>query len=245
MIVTKENIKEADFLKGCTLLVNKPLGYTSFQVVMNVRKWISKYINSKIKIGHAGTLDPLATGLLILCTGKDTKIINSYQAQMKFYSGSIFLGATRQSQDKETEVDQTFDISTISLDEIESVRKSFIGMQSMVPPIHSAIKVNGVRAYKMARKGEEVELKPKEIEIHEFEICSIDLPLIYFKISCSKGTYIRSVAHEFGLRLNSGAYLNTLQRDQIGDYKLSSAWQMVEFQEILSEMSTFPISNRY
>ena len=199
MIVTKENIKEADFLKGCTLLVNKPLGYTSFQVVMNVRKWISKYINSKIKIGHAGTLDPLATGLLILCTGKDTKIINSYQAQMKFYSGSIFLGATRPSQDKETEVDQTFDISNINLDEIESVRKSFIGMQSMV----------------------------------------------YFKISCSKGTYIRSVAHEFGLRLNSGAYLNTLQRDQIGDYKLSSAWQMVEFQEILSEMSTFPISNRY
>ncbi len=243
MIVTKANIKEIDFLNGATIFIDKPLGFTSFQIVNGIRKKISKYINSKIKIGHAGTLDPLATGMLILCTGKDTKIIDSYQAQSKLYSGSFYIGATRPSYDKETEIESTYDISEIDENQILSVANSFMGTQMITPPAHSAIKVNGVRAYKMARKGIEVEIKAKEIEIYKFAIEAIKLPLIYFSIGCTKGTYIRSIAYEFGHRLSNGAYLESLRREQIGEYSVDNAWQYEKFIECIDDLTQRSISS--
>lgn len=229
MIVTKENINDIDFQQGATILIDKPYGVTSFYVVVNIRKVISRKINSKLKIGHAGTLDPLATGLLILCTGRDTKIINSFQAQEKVYSGQFYLGATRPSYDKETEVDQTFEIGSITDADIESVRKSFLGMQSIVPPSHSAIQVNGVRAYKLARRGIDPELKPKIMEIKSMDFNEVNLPIINFRVCCSKGTYIRALAHELGSRLHNGAYLENLRREHIGDHDVSNAWNFEEF----------------
>ncbi len=243
MIATKINIKEIDFLNGATIFIDKPLGFTSFQIVNGIRKKISRYINSKIKIGHAGTLDPLATGMLILCTGKDTKIIDSYQAQAKLYSGAFYLGATRASYDKETDIDSTFDISDISEDKILGVANSFMGTQLIKPPAHSAIKVNGVRAYKMARKGIDVEIKAKEIEIFRFDIEAIKLPLIYFRIGCTKGTYIRSLAHEFGQRLFNGAYLDSLRREQIGEYSVENAWKYEDFLECIEDLTQRSISS--
>lgn len=204
--------------EGRLLLINKPLRWTSFDVVNKLR-----YKLKIKKIGHAGTLDPLATGLLIICSGKMTKRIDEYQAQEKEYTGKFVIGQTTPSHDLETEVSEKKDISSISEEQIHSATKKFIGAIQQIPPIHSAIKVDGKRSYNLAREGKEVELKPREVTVSEFEITSIDKPVIGFRIVCSKGTYIRSLARDFGNELGVGAYLSELCRTRIGNYKLEQA----------------------
>jgi tRNA pseudouridine55 synthase len=200
------------------LLINKPFEWTSFDVVNKLRKKL------KIKkIGHAGTLDPLATGLLILCTGKMTKHIDNYQAQEKEYTGTFILGESTPSHDGETEVSEKKDITHISNETIIAAALKYVGTIQQVPPIHSAIKIDGKRAYKLARKGKEPELKPREVTVSLFEICAIEKPVISFRVVCSKGTYIRSLARDFGNELGVGAYLSSLCRTRIGDFKLSDA----------------------
>lgn len=213
-----------DFKSGEIILVDKPLNWTSFQVVNKLRWKIRHKLGvKKIKVGHAGTLDPLASGLLILCTGKKTKSIESFMGLEKLYSGSITLGATRPSYDMETEIDQTYPIDHITEDMIRQTAKNMEGAQDQMPPIFSAKKINGKKAYDLARKGETVNLKPKTITIHSFNITKIENHVIYFEISCSKGTYIRSIAHDFGQLLNAGAYLSSLRREKIGNFTVNSA----------------------
>ncbi|MBK6978539.1 MAG: tRNA pseudouridine(55) synthase TruB [Cytophagaceae bacterium] len=205
------------------LLIDKPLTWTSFDVVNKIR-----YAGKFKKVGHAGTLDPLATGLLILCTGKKTKEIETYQAQVKEYTGEFTIGKTTPSFDLETEVDHTHPIDHITKEMIEQARISFLGKISQIPPVFSAIKVNGKRAYESARLGKEIELKAREVEITEFEINSDSFPLIKFRVVCSKGTYIRSLARDFGLALQSGAYLSELRRTKIGEFNVSNAESVEE-----------------
>lgn len=212
-----------NFKEGATVLIDKPLEWTSFDVVKRVRNV------TKAKTGHAGTLDPLATGLLILCTGKNTKKIESLQGMEKEYRGTFFLGATRPSFDKETEVDQEFPTNHISEEDIKKCAESFIGTSEQEAPIYSALKVDGKRMYESARKGEKVKAKIRPVTIEEFEIEKVEMPLVYFRIKCSKGTYIRSVANDFGKKLDSGAYLNSLIRTKIGDFLLEDAWDLEEF----------------
>jgi tRNA pseudouridine55 synthase len=204
--------------EGRVLLVNKPLEWTSFDVVNKLR-----YKLKIKKIGHAGTLDPLATGLLIICVGKKTKQIESFMGLEKEYTGIFVLGQTTPSYDLETPVSEKKDISGITPEAIASAVKSLTGKISQLPPAHSAIKVGGKRAYKFARKGKEVELQPREVEVKEFEITSSQLPELHFRIVCSKGTYIRSLAHDLGEALGVGAYLSQLCRTRIGQYKLENA----------------------
>lgn len=204
--------------EGRLLLINKPLRWTSFDVVNKLR-----YKLKIKKIGHAGTLDPLATGLLIICAGKMTKRIDEYQAQEKEYTGKFIIGQTTPSHDLETEVSEKMDISSIFEEQIRSAAKKFIGTIQQIPPIHSAIKVDGKRSYNLAREGKEVELKPREVTVSGFEITCIDKPVIGFRIVCSKGTYIRSLARDFGNELGVGAYLSELCRTRIGNYTLENA----------------------
>lgn len=209
-----------DFLEGQILLIDKPLTWSSFQAV-NKLKYILKRkydLPKKFKIGHAGTLDPLATGLLIICTGKFTKKITEIQAQAKEYTGTITVGATTPSYDLETEVDATFPTEHISEALILETTKQFLGEIDQKPPVFSAIKKDGKRLYEHARAGEEVEITSRKTTIHEFEITRIALPEIDFRVKCSKGTYIRSLAFDFGIALNSGAHLTALRRTKIGDY---------------------------
>lgn len=204
--------------KGEILLIDKPYGWSSFQAVKKV-KWLLK----AKKVGHAGTLDPLATGLLILCTEKKTKEIESIQGQEKEYTGTITVGATTPSYDMETEPNQIFPFEHITPELIKETLPRFIGDISQIPPLFSAIKVDGKRAYTMARQGSDHELKSRIINIREFEITRIDLPEIDFRVSCSKGTYIRSLAFDFGKALGSGAYLSSLRRTKIGNYSVEDA----------------------
>lgn len=204
--------------KGEILLIDKPYGWSSFQAVKKV-KWLLK----AKKVGHAGTLDPLATGLLILCTEKKTKDIESIQGQEKEYTGTITVGATTPSYDMETEPNQIFPFEHITPELIQETLPKFIGDISQIPPLFSAIKVDGKRAYTMARQGSDHELKSRIINIREFEITRIDLPEIDFRVSCSKGTYIRSLAFDFGKALGSGAYLSALRRTKIGNYSVEDA----------------------
>ncbi|MBS1488867.1 MAG: tRNA pseudouridine(55) synthase TruB [Bacteroidetes bacterium] len=204
--------------EGKILLINKPLEWTSFDVVNKLR-----YKLKIKKIGHAGTLDPLATGLLIICTGKMTKRIDEFQAQEKEYTGTFVLGQSTPSHDLETPVTLTEDISGITEEQIRQAASTFLGTTLQVPPMHSAIRINGKRAYELARKGKEAELKPREILIKEFEIVSIEKPLIKFRVVCSKGTYIRSLARDFGKALGTVAFLSELCRTKIGDFKLEDA----------------------
>ena len=211
-----------DFLEGQILLIDKPLTWSSFQAV-NKLKYILKRkydLPKKFKIGHAGTLDPLATGLLIICTGKFTKKITEIQAQAKEYTGTITVGATTPSYDLETEVDAAFPTEHISEALILETTKQFLGEIDQKPPVFSAIKKDGKRLYEHARAGEEVEIASRKTTIHEFEITRIALPEIDFRVKCSKGTYIRSLAFDFGIALNSGAHLSTLRRTKIGDYNV-------------------------
>lgn len=211
--------------EGRVLLVNKPLQWTSFDVVNKLR-----YKLKMKKIGHAGTLDPLATGLLIICTGKFTKRIEEFQAQEKEYTGEFVIGQTTPSHDLETEVSQAVDCSQLRDEQIFAAAKKLTGTLQQIPPLHSAIKVDGKRAYKFARKGKEIELKPREVTVSVFEITKIQIPVIGFRIICSKGTYIRSLVRDFGIDLRVGAYLSSLCRTRIGDFKLADAKTLEEIE---------------
>jgi tRNA pseudouridine55 synthase len=219
-----------DFEKGEMLLFNKPLRWTSYDVVRKIQN-----VTKAKKVGHAGTLDPLATGLLIICTGKLTKSIDLIQAQEKEYTGTFKLGATTSSYDLEREIDQTYDISAITEELIMETVQKFIGNIEQLPPQHSAKKVDGKRAYELARKGKVANLESKKVTIHSFEITGIEMPLVHFKVSCSKGTYIRSLANDFGKELNSGAHLVALTRTKIGDYSLDDAWEIDDFVSSIKE----------
>jgi len=223
-----------DFKNGQVLLIDKPLDWTSFQVVNKIRWALRKKFNvKKIKVGHAGTLDPLATGLLIVCTGKMTKQIETFQAQEKEYTGTFTLGATTPSYDLETEIDNTFPIDHISHEMVYKTAHTFIGEIEQYPPIFSAIKKEGKRLFEFARAGQEVDIKSRKVTIADFEITNIVMPQIEFKVNCSKGTYIRSLAHDFGKALNSGAHLSSLRRTGIGDFNVDNALSIEEF---LSEL---------
>ena len=235
-----ENVEIKDkifaFAEGEVLLVDKPITWTSFDVVGKLRNTMKPL---KLKVGHAGTLDPLASGLLIVCTGKLTKQIDSFQAEDKEYTGTITIGATTPSYDLETEIDQRFDISAITEEQIFAVAKSFEGEIDQFPPAHSALKINGERVYEKARRGEEVELKSRRVTIGAFEIEKIELPHIHFKIKCSKGTYIRSIAHDFGKALNIGAHLSSLRRTMSGDFHVDNAWNLEDLiQKIREQKAT-------
>ena len=224
-----------DFLEGKTLLFDKPLEWTSFQVVNKVRWLIRKQYNiKKIKVGHAGTLDPLATGLLLICTGKATKTINVLQGQIKEYTGTIQLGSTTPSYDLETEIDNTFPTNHITEELILKCTEQFLGEVEQFPPIFSALKKDGKRLYEFARAGEAVELKSRRVTISEFDITKIEFPLVHFRVVCSKGTYIRSLANDFGKALNSGAHLSALRRTRIGNFKIEDAISIDDFIASLS-----------
>mgnify|MGYP000218061533 CR=1 FL=1 len=219
-----------DFLSGQVLLIDKPLNWTSFQVVNKLRWEIRQAYNiKKIKVGHAGTLDPLATGLLVICTGKMTKQIDGFQGQIKEYTGTITLGGTTPSYDLETEINETFSTKHITEQLIHSATKQFVGDIAQFPPIFSALKKDGKRLYEYARAGEQVEIKSRQITIHTFEITGISLPEVGFRVVCSKGTYIRSLAHDFGKALDSGGHLSALRRTKIGDFKVSEALSIEGF----------------
>ena len=225
---------EEDYKNGQVLLIDKPLNWTSFQVVNKLRWEIRQRFNiKKIKVGHAGTLDPLATGLLIICTGKQTKEIHIYQGQIKEYTGTITLGATTPSYDLETEINQTFSTEHITEDLLKETTKQFIGDIQQKPPIFSAIKKDGKRLYELARKGETTEINARTVTVSEFEITNINLPQVDFKVVCSKGTYIRSIAFDYGKALNSGGYLSALRRTKIGNYSVDDALSVEEFIENL------------
>ncbi|PVW14155.1 tRNA pseudouridine(55) synthase TruB [Marixanthomonas spongiae] len=229
-------LTEQDYKDGQVLLIDKPLNWTSFQVVNKVR-WLIKqrFGLKKIKVGHAGTLDPLATGLLILCTGKFTKKIETFQAQEKEYTGTFTLGATTPSYDLETEIDQRFDISEITSEKINEATKQFIGDIQQQPPVFSALKKEGKRLYEYARAGEEVKIASRTVHISAFEITRINLPEIDFKVACSKGTYIRSLAHDFGKALDNGAHLSALRRTKIGDFSVEDAISIDHFEQSLKK----------
>ncbi len=223
-----------DFLSGQVLLINKPLNWTSFQVVNKLRWEIRKAFNiKKIKVGHAGTLDPLATGLLVICTGKMTKQINTFQGQIKEYTGTIVLGSTTPSYDLETEIDNTFSTEHITKDLIHETTKQFMGEIAQFPPVFSAIKKDGKRLYEFARAGEEVEINSRNITINTFEVTKIALPEVEFRVVCSKGTYIRSLAHDFGKALHSGGHLSALRRTKIGEFDVNNALSIEKFIENL------------
>ncbi|MEZ4795184.1 MAG: tRNA pseudouridine(55) synthase TruB [Flavobacteriaceae bacterium] len=222
------------YQEGQVLLIDKPLEWTSFQVVNKVRWLLRKEFQlKKIKVGHAGTLDPLATGLLILCTGKFTKKIETYQAQEKEYTGTITLGATTPSYDLETEIDQTFDTQNITEGAIHKAVQSFVGDIMQQPPVFSAIKKDGKRLYELARKGESVEVSSRKVTISAFEITQIEMPNVQFRVVCSKGTYIRSLAHDFGKALNNGAHLSALRRTRIGEFSVRDAVTPETFEGML------------
>ena len=226
---------QEDFLNGKVLLINKPLKWTSFDVVKKIRSVIlSKYNIKKLKVGHAGTLDPLATGLLIICTGKSTKKISQIQNQEKTYTGEICLGATTPSYDLETKINKTFKTDHISENVLFNIRKRFIGDIKQAPPIYSALKKEGERLYKKARRGENIDIPKSHVTISSFEITKINLPRFSFKISCSKGTYIRSIANDFGKELNNGGYLSKLCRTNIGIYSVKKAINITEFENLFN-----------
>ncbi len=223
-----------DFLEGCTIVVDKPYTWTSFDVVNKIRWNLKQVLGIKnIKVGHAGTLDPLATGLLIICTGKNTKLIDQIMVGEKTYTGTILLGKTTPSYDLETEYNQEFPVEHITSDSVEEVRKSFLGEIQQVPPIFSAKQVDGKRAYDLARAGKEVILKSNTIHISSFSLSMDRFPEIDFEISCSKGTYIRSIAYDFGKSLNSGGVLTSLRRTKSGDFSLEKAKSVDEWIEFI------------
>ena len=224
-----------EFLSGQIFLIDKPLGWTSFDLVKKVKNLIrTKYNLKKIKVGHAGTLDPLATGLLIVCTGKFTKRISEIQGQIKIYTGEITLGGTTASYDLETEIDTRYQISHITKRLMQDIALLFTGEIDQKPPIFSALKRDGERLYEKARRGESIEIEAMKVSVHSFEITAIEMPKISFEIKCSKGTYIRSIAHDFGAALDSGAHLSKLCRTAIGDYKLKNALDIISFKKQLN-----------
>ena len=229
-------MKEFNFSEGEVLLINKPYDWTSFDVISNIRNQIKRALDiKKIKVGHAGTLDPLATGLLIICTGKFTKKIDEFQAQEKEYTGTFTIGETTPSFDMEKEVDFTFDYSHVNEKLILQTAQKFTGTFEQIPPIFSAVKIGGKRAYEFARNSEEIKISSKTIAISEFEITNIQLPVIHFRIVCGKGTYIRALARDFGETMQCGAYLSALCRTRIGDFELKDALEIETFKSIITE----------
>ena len=227
-----------DYIEGHILLINKPLRWTSFDVVKKIRNTLRSALQlKKVKVGHAGTLDPLADGLLIVCTGKFTKRINEFQAQEKEYTAEFTLGATTPSFDLETEVNETFDYNHITEDILKKTAKSLTGNILQTPPIYSAIKQDGKRLYEHARKGEDVKIKERMVHVSKFEIIKVEMPKVHVRIVCSKGTYIRSLAHSFGKNLNNGAHLSQLTRTRIGNFQLSKAIGIQEFIDSLSKIN--------
>lgn len=226
-----ENIKE-----GQLLLIDKPLHWTSFQVVNKLRYlFLHGFGIKKLKVGHAGTLDPLATGLLVICVGKKTKEIDKYIGQSKTYTGTFTLGGSTPSFDRETAIDQTFETSHITKDLLLETAASFLGEQMQTPPVFSAKKIDGKRAYESAREGKEVEMRPNSIEIFQFDILEIEGEIIHFLIKASKGTYIRSIADDFGKKLNSGAYLSSLRRTESGEFSVENAVSIEVFESSLNK----------
>lgn len=224
-----DSITREKLMEGSIFVVDKPLHWTSFDVVSKI-KWKSKYKFDlpKLKIGHAGTLDPLATGVIVICTGPCTKMIESLQAQEKVYTGSFFIGATTPSFDLETEPVSQSGIDHISMDELVSVASQFVGNIEQTPPIYSAVQQDGKRLYELARQGKTTEIKSRFVDIFEMKITGFQPPLVYFFVRCSKGTYIRSIADDFGKKLGTGAYLNSLRRTASGDFKVEDAWSVEE-----------------
>ena len=226
---------EEAYKNGQVLLIDKPLTWTSFQVVNKLRWEIRQRFNiKKIKVGHAGTLDPLATGLLIICTGKQTKQIDTYQGQVKEYTGTFTLGATTPSYDLETEIDNIFTTTHITEELLHETTKQFTGEIQQKPPIFSAIKKDGKRLYELARKGETTEIKERTVTVSKFEITKVNLPEVGFRIICSKGTYIRSIAFDYGKALKSGAHLSALRRTKIGNFCVDDALSVEAFIEKLN-----------
>ena len=233
-----------NFSAGEVLLIDKPIGWTSFDVVNKLRGAIRNFMrenplepgdkSGKIKVGHAGTLDPLATGLLIICTGKFTKRIDEFMAQEKEYTGTFTFGATTASYDSETPVEQEFGYAHLTEGQIREAAESFSGEISQIPPMYSAIKQEGKKLYELARQGKSVEIKPRGNTIHDFQLSNFNLPTVDFKIVCSKGTYIRSIAHDMGQHLNNGAYLSSLRRTRIGNYSIEDAMSVTQFLAILN-----------
>jgi len=219
------------FAEGQVLLINKPLEWTSFDVVRKIRNTIRIK-----KVGHAGTLDPLATGLLILCTGKFTKRINEFMAQEKEYTGSFTLGATTPTYDLESDPQDFKDYSAVTPAQLQAIAQQFTGEQLQVPPMHSAIKKDGVRVYELARKGQTIELEPRKIVISTFEFTSIELPVVHFRVVCTTGTYIRSLANDVGRAAGCGAYLSSLCRTRIGNFTLDQAMSMEEAMEWINKI---------
>lgn len=229
------------YLEGKVILIDKPLEWTSFQAVNHVRRTLTKHLGiKKIKVGHAGTLDPLATGLLLLCSGKFTKKIPELQDMSKEYTGTIVLGATRPSYDMETEVDNEFTYNHITEAMIKEKATTFLGEIDQIPPVFSAIKKGGKPLYEYARKGEEVEVNSRKVIIDEFEIVEVSLPEIAFRVRCGKGTYIRSLANDFGSSLGTGAYLGSLRRTKIGAYNVNNALTPSEFRDSLWKSESNP-----
>ncbi len=229
-----EPFMDLDFQKGQILLFDKELDWTSFDLVNKLRNILCRHLRiKKLKVGHAGTLDPKATGLMIICTGKATKLIESLQAEEKEYIATLKLGATTPSFDLESEEDYAFPVDHITRDLITQTLGKFIGEQNQVPPLFSAVKIDGKRAYSHARKGEQIELRPKPVFIREIELLSFNGQEIEIRVVCSKGTYIRALARDIGLALNSGAYLTALRRTQIGDRRVEQAWKLEDFIKFL------------
>ncbi len=227
--------KDFDFIRGEILVLNKPIDWTSFDLVNKVRIMLCRFLKiKKLKLGHAGTLDPKATGVMVLCSGKFTKQIDEIQADEKEYIALIKVGAITPSYDLETEENEQFPTDHITLVMIENVLQSFVGSIEQIPPDYSAIKVDGKRAYKLARKGKEFELKPKLLVIKEIELIRAEMPEIELRIVCSKGTYIRALARDIGKALNSGAYLIGLKRTRIGEYSLDQSLDLAELADMLS-----------
>ena len=226
-----------DFTNGKVILIDKPLTWSSFQAVNKLKFVLKRKFNlsKRFKIGHAGTLDPLATGLLIICTGKFTKSINEIQAQEKEYTGTIKLGETTPSYDLETEVDKTFPTAHITETLLKETLEQFTGEIMQKPPVFSAIKKDGKRLYELARAGEEVEIEARKTTIYEFELTRIELPEVDFRVTCSKGTYIRSLAHDLGQALNSGGHLTVLRRTKIGNYSVEDAVSPLDFEKQIND----------
>ena len=234
-----ESLRDIDFKEGYIAVIDKPLEWTSTDVVRKIKYTLQHRLGyRKIKIGHAGTLDPLATGVLIVCIGKATKMVNALQAEEKEYVADIVLGATTPSYDLEHPIDCYYPTDHITREKIEQVLESLTGERLQAPPIYSAKKVEGVRAYEFARAGEEVELKRALINIYEMEILSLEMPLLRLRVRCSKGTYIRSLAHEIGQALDSGAHLSGLRRTRSGGFKVENTFELKNFLEKLHECET-------
>jgi tRNA pseudouridine55 synthase len=237
--MTEHNMMAEEFLSGRVLLIDKPLGWTSFDVVKKIKALLRHRLKlKKIKVGHAGTLDPLATGMLIICTGKKTREIDNYQVKEKEYTGTFFLGASTPSSDLETEPDEFFPTDHITETLVNEAARKFTGELDQVPPLFSAKKIDGERAYFHARRGDTTILKSNKIFIHDFEITQLDLPEVKFRVVCSKGTYIRALARDFGKEVNSGSYLKELRRTKIGEFSVEDAWSIEQLENYFKKMET-------